>query len=1014
MTHVHRFGRFELRALDRLLLKEGEPVTLGARAFDVLLTLVERHHRLVTKHELLQEVWNGQTVGENNLHTHVSTLRALLGPSAISTVPGRGYRFAMPLVNSTVALNVGQAAECDEAQHLQNPTNPAAKAAHDEQQIPVHEGPAIWPVDGEPVITFGNVEIRAVERVIYVDGKKAIIGSRALDVLLALVAQRGSLVTKGALLDLVWSGMFVEENNLQTQVSTLRKVLGPQAIVTVPGIGYRFALGESTEPSGARVASPPTAPLLEKGPEHTSRLSNLTIISEALCGRAQVLDDLTEWLKVHRLTTVVGAGGIGKTCLAQAVARSALKRFGDGVWWVDLASIAEPSKIAVAIAHAAGVRLAEGDETERLVNALAHREMLLVLDNCEHLVQGVAGVVEAVLKHAPRVKFLATSLESLKLQDEHVFRLDGLAVPARGTGLEKAKSYGSVQLLEQRVQALDRYFVLDDGNIDKAINLCQQLDGIALAIEMAAARLPSLGFDGLEANLGQRLRLLKSNRRNAPQRQLSLHATLHWSYSLLNADEQAVLRCLGSFAGSFQLSAAQALGKASGRDNWTFLDALSALIDRSLVHIEQSEPPRYRMLETTRLFVRELSVELGEIDFFTYQHGLAMSELAIEVENSYWTSPDAQWLERFEPDYADLELAFERACARGDASIGGATLEALFRLDLLRAMQMQIQLRLKAAAKLLPCALTVADRARLLLHLSYPESTTSAMSESERQERLTISREAGQIFSELVDKRRQYQALLYMATLLSIEGTGADAEHAIAAARKLEDNNWPPRLRWLGAHFEGRTRAFLGDWHLYRIRSRDCLKFAEMAGSPCQAANARLNLADAALMAGDWEESLLFGEAAILELEYLGLDLLLAAARINLCAAHLRRHNLAAASAAADLALPVAWLAKFYGPFACHFALLAAKLDEFDAAATICGFIDGWITSDQPFIEPSERFSLVLARERTVAHLNSTTWENLRSLGEALDPAGFRILCEAFVQRFESRSTDVVISAIEH
>jgi predicted ATPase/DNA-binding winged helix-turn-helix (wHTH) protein len=1011
---VHRFGRFEIRALDRLLLKEGEPVQLGARAFDVLLTLIERNQRLVTKEELFQEVWKGQSVGESNLHTQVSTLRTLLGPGAIATVAGRGYRFAVPLLSSTDTLNLEFSALGHEVQQLQKPSNPVAAAASGEPQLGPADASALWPLDGESIITFGNVEIRAVERVVFVDGKPAALGSRALDVLLALVAHRGKLVTKGAILDRVWSGLFVEENNLQTQVSALRKVLGQQAITTVPGIGYRFALGVNGKPSGTAAASSPLNPLSTEAPEHRPRLSNLTLISEALCGRAQALDNLSEWLARHRLITVVGAGGIGKTCLAQAAARSAWKRFEDGVWWVDLASIAEPSKIAVAIAHAAGVRLAEGDETELLAQALEHREMLLLLDNCEHLVQGVARVVDAVLKQALRVTFLATSQESLKLHDERVFRLEALAVPVRGIGLDKARSYGAVQLLEQRVQALDRHFVLDDGNVDKAINLCQQLDGIALAIEMAAARLPSLGFDGLEANLGQRLRLLKSNRRTAPQRQQTLHATLHWSYALLNADEQAVLRCLGVFAGSFQLGTAQSLSKASGRDDWTVLDALSALIDRSLVQIEQAEPPRYRMLETTRLFVRERSTELGETELFACRHGLAMSELAREVEGSYWSSPDDQWLSRFEPDYADLELAFERACVQGDATVGGVTLEALFWLDLLRAMQMQLQLRVKAASRLLASAVKVEDRARLLLHLSYPESTPSTTSISSRQERLAMSEEAAQLFEELDDKPRQYQALLHMATLLSIDAAASDADRAIAAARSVEDRNWPPRLLWLGAHFEGRTRAFLGDWQLYRLRTRDSLKFAEMAGSPCQAVNARLNLADAALMAGDWGESVQLGETAVRELEYLGLDMLLAVARINLCAAHLRRRALSDARAAAQLALPAVWKAKLYGPFACHLAALAAESGEFEAAARTCGFIDAWVAREQPGIEPSERLSLELARKQAVASLSPSTWELHRSLGAALNPIEFRILCEAVVQGHSARRTDVAISAVEH
>ncbi|MEO8753392.1 MAG: winged helix-turn-helix domain-containing protein, partial [Casimicrobiaceae bacterium] len=364
------------------------------------------------------------------------------------------------------------------------------------------------------VYRFGRFELRPATRELTAGGTPAALGARAFDVLLALVERRDRLVAKGELFDLVWPGLVVEENNLQVQISTLRKVLGPQAILTVPGRGYRFALGGDPGSFATADASPESAaaPAPQTPAVVAPRLTNLPV-AEALVGRDADTASLTQLLAEHRLVTVLGAGGIGKTRLAQAAARRLVGAFAHGVWWVDLAALSSPDQLVPAIAAAAGVRLGDGVALIPLEQALAPRNTLLVLDNCEHLVGAVADLVQAVLADAADVRVLATSQEPLNAPGEHVYRLDTLQVPPPGTPLDAARAFSALQLLEQRAQAVHQNFWLTEATIANAIELCRQLDGIALAIEMAAARLPILGSDTLLSRLSDRLRMLRSNTR---------------------------------------------------------------------------------------------------------------------------------------------------------------------------------------------------------------------------------------------------------------------------------------------------------------------------------------------------------------------------------------------------------------------------------------------------------------------------------------------------------------------
>jgi DNA-binding winged helix-turn-helix (wHTH) protein len=396
---------------------------------------------------------------------------------------------------------------------------------------------------------FGRFVVQSETHRLLVDGEPTKLGARAFDVLLALIERRDSVVTKNELLDLVWPGLVVEENNLQVQISALRKLLGPQAIATIPGRGYRFSQTLDGATDGATAGEPTAA----------ARDSVSSVAAEAsppLLGREDDLNELGARILAHRIVTVVGAGGIGKTTVARALAHRSNGAFEDGSCIADLAPVSDPSLVATTVATALQVKLGNRPPLEAIAQALGRRRILLVLDNCEHLLQAVAELVGTLDPLVPGVRWLATSQEPLKVAGEQVFRIDALALPAEET-VDAARRAGAVALFEARARAADPRFALAVDNVAAAIDICRSLDGIPLAIELAAARVPLLGIEGLLRRLGERFRVLTSGNRLALPRHQTLRGALEWSHSLLTPSQQTVFRRLGVFAGSFALETVQ-------------------------------------------------------------------------------------------------------------------------------------------------------------------------------------------------------------------------------------------------------------------------------------------------------------------------------------------------------------------------------------------------------------------------------------------------------------------------
>jgi predicted ATPase/DNA-binding winged helix-turn-helix (wHTH) protein len=484
-------------------------------------------------------------------------------------------------------------------------------------------------------IRFANAEIRPRERQVLIDGKPAALGSRAFDVLLALVERRERLVGKNELLDLVWPDTVVEENNLQAQVSQLRKLLGPQAISTIPGRGYRFTATVDDAPSMAPSAAPRAPGARGSGapvpPAAATLRTNLPAVLPSLIGRDDDLLALGALIDrhrgTHRLVTITGSGGIGKTRLAQTLLQARTGAFAHGVCFVDLAPVTDPRQLADTIATALGVPTAVGDATEALTSVVAPLEILILLDNAEHLLDELARMASHLLASAPGLQLLVTSQAPLKVADERVYRLGALALPDDEVDVEEALTFGAVALFVDRAHAADRRFELDAGNVATVIDICRRLDGLPLAVEFAAARVPLLGVHKLATSLGERLRLLTAGSRGAPARQRTLRAALEWSHGLTSPVEQVVFRRLGVLAGSSTLELVQHVVVDDTIDAWTALEALGGLVDRSLVGVSADEPPRYRLLDSPRVFAREQLAAAGELDVVAARHARAMRSL---------------------------------------------------------------------------------------------------------------------------------------------------------------------------------------------------------------------------------------------------------------------------------------------------------------------------------------------------------------------------------------------------
>jgi predicted ATPase/DNA-binding winged helix-turn-helix (wHTH) protein len=523
------------------------------------------------------------------------------------------------------------------------------------------------PSDGEPVLSFDRFRVLPRQRLLLEEGKPVRIGSRALDILLALLERPGARVSKAEMLARAWPGLHVVEGNLKFQVAALRRALrdgqdGRRFIQASKGQGYCFVAPVIVAEESVRAAPP------AEGARHHNLPEQLT----TLAGRDDVIAKLADQLVTRRLITIVGPGGIGKTSVALAVAERMIGAYEDGVWVVDLARITEPDLVRGAVAGAVGLEVGPGLTIRDLVAALRSRRMLLVLDNCVHLIDAAAEVVAALMRGAPGVRILATSREPLRCEGEQLCRLGPLEVPpaVHQIRAEEALRYPSVQLFVDLAAASLEGFQLADADAPLAAEICRKLNGIPLAIELAAAWVGVLGLRGLAAQLDDQLRLLTGGRRTALPKHRTMRAALDWSYDLLRPAEQLVFRRLSVFVGGFTIDAAAAVIADASLPRDEVMRLVLELATKSLVIADLDTPgPRFRLLDATRTYAIEKAKDAGEHGALAPRHAAYVLEVLEAASRAHAADDDAY--AAAERDLDNLRAALAWAFAPfGDPTLG--------------------------------------------------------------------------------------------------------------------------------------------------------------------------------------------------------------------------------------------------------------------------------------------------------------------------------------------------------
>jgi len=761
-----------------------------------------------------------------------------------------------------------------------------------------------------PEYRFGSFVLRPATRELLAGGQAQRVGARAFDVLLALVERGGGIASRDELFERAWPGRVVIDDNLKVQVMGLRRLLGAEAIVTVPGHGYRFGWPVEKEegaPSAidGAVAAAATGVVAgavagagsaaAAGATRTARGADARG-TPALIGREGDLAELLALLQPGRLVTIAGSGGVGKTRLALAAAAAAAaagapagtaRAFADGATVVELAPVGEPRLVSAVVARRLGLPIeVDGLDAAGLARAIAPLSLLLVLDNCEHLLAGAADLAETLLAQAPRCALLATSQEPLNLRGEVVLRLSGLALPPADAPTTAVAASPAVTLLAERVRAQDRAFVVDERNAAAAASLARRLDGIPLALEWAAARVPLLGVQGVLERLDEQLRLLSRGAHDAPTRQQTLRAALQWSHALLDASQKAVFRRLGVFADSFTLDTAEVVCTADGDDPWDVLDALQALVDKSLVDVVRVGRPgggpglgpgvgpgggpgvgpggalevespsgerRLRLLVTAREFALERLAEAGEAEATRARHADAVLAVFESSLAHIPNSPLLPWLERLWPELPEVRAALRWAGGINGAEGDPARLVALVSLVgaigpfwNIAGLNREAQRWLERVRPLIDERTPKRHAARYwqALALRAVDPLAPAV------EAVAAAQRAAALYQELGDDFGEYRMLGVQAVQVKRSTPPLDAAPLVARMRELERPEWSATWRSTRLRAEGIVFSNAGDWRRYRDHFAADLERAREAGDDLHAWTAHINVAVADIALG--------------------------------------------------------------------------------------------------------------------------------------------------------------------
>jgi predicted ATPase/DNA-binding winged helix-turn-helix (wHTH) protein len=475
-------------------------------------------------------------------------------------------------------------------------------------------------IDSREVFTFGPFELVPNERSLTIEARPISLGSRAFDILVALVERAPEVVSQRELISRAWPDLVVVDASLRVHLVRLRKTLGcgkngVRYITNVPGRGYSFV-------KPVRRLAAFAEPVSQTTPAGSvARRDHLPSRPIGVVGRDQTVAEIRSLLSSRRFVSLIGPGGIGKTTVALLVAHALQEDFPRAVHFVDLASITREELVVSAVASAVGMARME-DTLSGLVSWLSSRRLVVVLDNCEHVIGAAADLAERLHQVAPRLHLLATSRETLRVSGEHIYLLKSLAAPPPGNlTYAEAVTWPAVKLFMDRAAMSGHTAPLRDEDADMVAEICRQLDGIALAIELAASRVGSYGLIGTANLLRNRFKLLLQGRRSAIPRHQTLTAMLEWSYNLLTENERRALNRLSVFVGSFTLHAAGVVAADSILPSLDIDELLGSLIEKSLLSVSvDAGMIEYRLLEITRNFASQKLQQSGEAGPVSHRH----------------------------------------------------------------------------------------------------------------------------------------------------------------------------------------------------------------------------------------------------------------------------------------------------------------------------------------------------------------------------------------------------------
>ncbi len=613
----------------------------------------------------------------------------------------------------------------------------------------------------ERVFVSRHWEIDLGERELRAHGVSVPIGNRAFEIISVLVQSAGKLVSKDDLIRRVW-GAIVEENTIQVHISAIRKALGPDRgmLKTISGRGYRLLGSWTIRQEEYASAEPIYFGQIVRPPRPFQ--TNLLSRASDLIGRDGAVQQLRNLLSAYRAVTLTGPGGIGKTSLALEVARILFPTFQGDAWLVELVSLSDPALVPSAVAGVLGLRLGGTEiSAESVARAIGGKKLLMVLDNCEHVVDAVASLAETIVRLCPAISVLATSREVLRIEGEHVYRVPALDVPSQHQEDSRAVlEHSAVQLFIARTTALRSDFVADEESLPAISAICRHLDGIPLAIEFAAARAATLGPQQVASRLDDRLTLLSGGRRTALPRHQTLRATLDWSYELLPEWERHLLRHLAVFPSGFTVEAATAVVSDASSAGSTVIEGIANLVAKSLVTLDGSTPSsRWRLLETIRAYALEKLTKAGEADRAARRHAEFFRDLVTASAGGLRSQPSIEEIARYGREIDNVRAALDWSfSSAGDPAIG-----------------------IILTAAYLP----------VWMHWSLMEDC-----------RRRIERALGGIASQASpDERRQMQLLSALGSALMLtRGTGTDTTaawtNALALAERLGDADYRLRALW--------------------------------------------------------------------------------------------------------------------------------------------------------------------------------------------------------------------------